>query len=103
MWVVKYGVVTFFALGNALYAVEGGKVVGLFPAIIQSSEVIANIFMEAQNKLDPRGFCTFMYTSKSGNQKNILGENDLDLSEDLSSPTSTANSSMPSDLSLIHI
>lgn len=90
MWVIKYGVVSFFALGNALYAVENGRVVGLFPSIIQSSEVVANIFMEAQNKLDPRGYCTYNHTFPSGGQKNILGENDLTASGGLTDLVNTA-------------
>ena len=70
MWIIKYGLVMYFALGDAFYATDSsGNVVGLYPQLLAVSDEIANLFLQAQNQYDPVGYCTYIM----GNL-NILGE-----------------------------
>jgi type IV secretion system protein VirB6 len=72
MYFVKFALVLYFATGDAWYAEESGKVVGLYPSILTISEELSSIFLEAQNVNDPLKMCYLNYRSH-----NILANNDI--------------------------
>jgi type IV secretion system protein VirB6 len=71
MMIIKFALVFYFAVGTGLYEVdEKGKVTGLFPQLINVTDELANMFLEAQNSNEGLGFCSYKYKGK-----NLLGEN----------------------------
>jgi len=76
MYVVKFGLVLFFATGDAWYRIEDGKRVGIYPAILDTSEELASIFLEAQNVNDPLKMCYLPY---GNNGQNILANKDISI------------------------
>ncbi|WHQ46723.1 MAG: hypothetical protein MTP17_04485 [Candidatus Midichloria sp.] len=59
IYVVKVGLVLYFATGTAWYEVKNWEKVGLYPALLSASSEIAGFFMSAQNNNDPIGFCQY--------------------------------------------
>ena len=73
MFIFKYALVMYFALGTAFYDVSpSGEVTGLFPQIIQITDELSDIFLQAQNSRDFLGYCTYKYPNA---ERNLLGEN----------------------------
>lgn len=70
MMIVKMSLVVYFALGPAFYEVDkDGKVQGLFPQLLNVSDEIANLFLQAQTGLEAIPYCSYNY-----NGQNLLGE-----------------------------
>ena len=59
MYIIKFGLVMYFATGSAWYEVKNGEKIGLYPALLTASSEIAGFFMGAQNDNDPIGFCQY--------------------------------------------
>ncbi len=71
MMIIKFALVIYFSIGSGFYEVDKtGKVTGLFPQLIDVTDELANMFLEAQNNNEGLGFCSYAY-----NGKNLLGEN----------------------------
>ncbi|MDF3047156.1 MAG: type secretion system protein VirB6 [Candidatus Midichloriaceae bacterium] len=71
MMIVKFALVVYFAIGTGFYEVDkNGTVKGLFPQIVEVTDELANMFLEAQNDNEGLGFCSYKYKGK-----NLLGEN----------------------------
>lgn len=72
MMIVKFALVIYFAIGSGFYEVDksSGKITGIFPQLIDVTDELANMFLEAQNNNEGLGFCSYAY-----NGKNLLGEN----------------------------
>ncbi|MDJ1305394.1 MAG: type IV secretion system protein [Candidatus Midichloria sp.] len=88
MYVVKFGLVLYFATGNAWYEVKNGEKVGLYPALLSASSEIAGFFMGAQNDNDPIGFCQYQLEGF-----NLFGEREIPVSAAIqSSGTGDASS-----------
>lgn len=75
MYFVKFALVFWFATGDAWYRVEDNQAVGLYPAILDISEELSSIFLEAQNKNDPLSTCRHQLNSGV----NILANNDINV------------------------
>jgi type IV secretion system protein VirB6 len=62
MFAVKFALVSYFALGNAWFAIDDkGNKVGIYYGITDGAQQIASYFMEAQNMSDPLGHCRYQY------------------------------------------
>lgn len=88
MYAVKFGMVLYFALGDAWYKVEGGTITGLYPALINASEEMASMFMQAQNINDPLRFCSYPYHGQD-----IFSENKIPVSSGLIATVGSQNNS----------
>ena len=74
MYVVKFALVFWFATGDAWYKVENNHAVGLYPGMLDITEELTSIFLEAQNKNDPLSACRHTLASSG---QNILSNNDI--------------------------
>jgi type IV secretion system protein VirB6 len=71
MMIIKLALVAYFSIGDAFYRVEqNGTVTGLFPQLINVTDELANMFLEAQNSIQAVSQCTYNY-----NGNNLIGEN----------------------------
>ncbi len=68
MYVLKFALVFWFAVGDAWY----NPSYNLFPSMLNVSEQLSSIFLEAQNVNDPISACFFNF-----NGSNILGNRDI--------------------------
>lgn len=68
MYVVKFALVFWFATGDAWY----NPSFRLYPSMLEVSEQLSSIFLEAQNMNDPISACFFNF-----NGSNILGNRDI--------------------------
>jgi type IV secretion system protein VirB6 len=73
MYIVKFALVFWFATGDAWYRVENNTAVGLYPSILEISEELTSIFLEAQNRNDPLSTCRHVLP----NGQNILANNEI--------------------------
>ena len=85
MYIIKFGLVLYFATGSAWYDVKNGEKVGLFPALLTASSEIAGFFMGAQNDNDPIGFCQYQL-----NGSNIFMEREIPISAAIQSSSGNA-------------
>ncbi|MFI4983575.1 MAG: type IV secretion system protein [Rickettsiales bacterium] len=63
MYAVKFGIVSYFTLGNAWYNTVAGQPSGMYPALIAASQEIVSLFVQAQNINDPFQFCQYEYNN----------------------------------------
>ena len=59
MYILKFALVAYFALGNVWSSTNGGHKDGLYHSLINVSPQIASFFMSAQNYNDPVGLCKY--------------------------------------------
>ncbi|MDA0939006.1 MAG: type IV secretion system protein [Proteobacteria bacterium] len=75
MYIIKFALVLYFGVGDAWYSMDGGKRTGLYPAILNGSQEITDLFMSAQNDNDPAKYCNFEI-----NGRNIFSEVEIPVS-----------------------
>lgn len=62
IYILKFAIVYFFALGNVWYSpVEGGAGQGLYPALLELSDQITGWMIQMSNKYDIRGYCNYTF------------------------------------------
>ena len=58
MYAVKFALVIYFTTPAAWYQKHEGKITGIYPTIIESSDIISGWFLQTLVKNDPMGYCS---------------------------------------------
>lgn len=75
MLVLKFALVTYFAVGNPWYSFQGDNKSGLLTLFMEAPSQITNIIVRAYEQNDPIGFCSY----KMGD-KELFSEEEVDQS-----------------------